>query len=136
MIFIGIALFLIAYILCFILFFLTMIQWVVYADSGSLSQGLNFLKSIRLIISHPIDALITIILLFVLYVILSMITLLLEIPVCTIIAIPFVTVAGTIAIYYVVVRFYQKAMDRYASPSSGPGTIPGHPEGSDSPHML
>ena len=133
---IGVALILLALIVYIVLVFLGMIQWVIYADTGRLSQGVNFLKSIKLIISHPADAAITIILLLVMYIITMIIVFVLEMLICTIIAIPFVSIVFGIAIYYILTRFYQKATgnENIALPSSGKG--PGRSEESDPPHML
>lgn len=132
---VGLVIFMLSLIPYILLLFLSMIQWVIYVDSEHLSQGLNFLKSIGLILSHPLDAAIAIILVFVLQLVQSAICFVLEIPVCTMILFPFVAVLGYIATYYIFTRFYQKTTGNYDIKPPGSGE-PDRPEGSNSPHML
>ena len=104
----GVALLLLALIPYAILIVLTYLQYIVYADTRSLLQGLNLLKSAGMVISHPVDSIVTfgewLIMLVVCLIVLTVCV----IFCVSILLIPFLSILFGLAVFYLFVRLYQK----------------------------
>lgn len=106
---VGLVLLMLAIPVMLVIYFLNVIQWAVYADTGSLLQGLNPLRPIRLILSNPGAAVIAALSIFVAYVIFTVVMFLLEILIVTILLMPFLIIAEYACIMYLVAVFYRQS---------------------------
>jgi hypothetical protein len=114
MMLIAMALMLLAMPVIIVIFFLNMIQWAVYADTGSLLRGLNPIRPFSLIRSNLRGAVIMLLLLIAAYVLFSVLMFALELLIITILLLPFLAVAMYVAIAYIVAVFYRQSRgDRF-----------------------
>ncbi|OPY29523.1 MAG: hypothetical protein A4E28_00840 [Methanocella sp. PtaU1.Bin125] len=110
LIFLAMALMLLAIPFVMVLFFLNMIQWAVYADTGSLLQGLNPLRAVGLIRSNPGGAVIMVVLLIASNIVFSVVLLICELLIITILLLPFLMIAMYAAMAYIVATFYRQSV--------------------------
>ncbi|MGA9141588.1 MAG: DUF4013 domain-containing protein [Methanocella sp.] len=92
-----------------LIYFVNVIQWAVYADTGSLLQGLNPLKAIGLIASNWRGAAVTALLLFAASIVFSIIMFVCEIFIVTILLLPFLMVAMYPCMAYIIAVFYRQS---------------------------
>jgi len=113
LILIAMVLMLLALPVIMIIFLLNMIQWAVYADTGSLLQGLNPLKPLGLIRSNLRGAVIMLALLIAANLLFSILVLACELLIITILLLPFMLIAMYASMAYIVAVFYrQSSRDR------------------------
>jgi hypothetical protein len=92
-----------------VVIFLNMIQWAVYADTGSLIRGLNPIRTISLIRSNPGAALVMVLLLIASNIFFTVVIFLCEVLVITILLLPFLTIAMYASMAYIVAVFYRQS---------------------------
>jgi hypothetical protein len=110
----GLVLIMLAIPVMLIIYLLNVIQWAVYADTGSLMQGLNPLRPIGIILSNPGGAAIAGLSIIVAYVIFTIIMFICEMLIITILLMPFLMVAMYACIIYLVAVFYRQSRgDRF-----------------------
>lgn len=99
-------------VLCLPLAFLSLVQLVVYAGTGSLLKGINPLESVRLIRLNPRGAAITAVQVLIIYVLYYAITYLLSILCVTYVLMPFLMIPAIGAVAYVMARFYRQTSEQ------------------------
>ena len=104
----AMALMLLAIPVILVIFFLNVIQWAVYADTGSLLQGLNPLRPIGLVISNPMAAGVAVLSLIGASVVFSLIMLVCELLIITILLLPFLIMAEYGCTMYLVAVYYRQ----------------------------
>lgn len=114
--FISLLLFAFVMVAILVLLFINIIQWTVYAGSGSLLKGLNPFEAIGLILANPMCALVAAAQAFVIYIVFSVAITVLSILIVPLILLPFLTMPVYVAMLYVIAKFYMGA--------TGHGTLP------------
>jgi hypothetical protein len=109
LIWVALALMLLAIPVILIIFLLNVIQWAVYADTGSLMQGLNPLKPVSLVLSNPGGAVVMIVSVIAAYLFFSVVTFICELLVITILLLPFLLVAMYASLMYLIAVFYRQS---------------------------
>ncbi len=99
-------------LLCMLALVINIVQWAVFADTDSLLSGLNPLIALKLILGDLRYAAVALIAAIVLYIIVSIASMVLAIFVVTIILLPFLMIPFYSAFIYVLARFYQYAAIR------------------------
>lgn len=96
---------------------LNVVQWAIFADTGSLMSGLNPVKAARLIAGDLRYVAVAGIAALILYLILSVVSTVLTLLVITLLALPFAIMPFYCALVYILARFYQHAKSKL--PASG-----------------
>ncbi len=91
-----------------------MVQWAVFADTGSLLRGLNPVTAIRLVIRDWRYAVVAALAASIVYILLSGIIMVLILPIITVVLLPFAIAPLYIAVAYILARFYEHASGRHA----------------------
>ena len=88
---------------------LNVIQWAVFADTGSLLKGLNPITPIRLVLADLKNSVMIAVLAFILYLSYSIIVGICTALVCTFVIVPFTLIPFYCAGMYLLARFYRRA---------------------------
>jgi hypothetical protein len=88
---------------------ISMVQWAVFADTGSLLKGLNPLTAIRLVIKDFRYAVVAALAAFIIYLLFSVVIMILIIPIITSVLMPFAITPVYCAVIYILARFYRHA---------------------------
>jgi Protein of unknown function (DUF4013) len=96
-------------ILMLLVLALNLVQWAVFADTGSLLSGLNPMNATRLIAGDLRYAAVAALAAFIVYLISSVVGMVLMLLIITILALPFVIIPFYCAGVYILARFYQHA---------------------------
>lgn len=102
-------------VLCIAVLIVNIVQWAVFADTGSLLRGLNPITPVKLILGDLRYAAVAAISAIVLYMVLSIVSSILIILIVTILLLPFVMLPIYAAFIYILARFYQHASGRMPS---------------------
>jgi hypothetical protein len=96
-------------VLMILVLVINMVQWAVFADTGSLMKGLNPLNAVRLIKGDLRYAAVAGLAALIIYLILSVVSSILTLLVVTLLLLPFVIMPFYCALIYILARFYQHA---------------------------
>jgi hypothetical protein len=88
---------------------ISMVQWAVFADTGSLLKGLNPLTAIKLVIGDLRYAVVAALAAFIIYLLFSVVIMILILPIITAVLMPFAITPVYCAIIYILARFYRHA---------------------------
>ncbi len=97
---------------------LNIVQWAVFADTGSLLSGLNPITAARLIAGDFRYAVVAALAAFIVYIMFSLATTILTFLIITIILLPFAVIPIYLTGIYILARFYEHAAGRGARPSA------------------
>lgn len=106
---VAMALMLVAIPVIMVFFLLNMIQWAVYADTGSLLRGLNPLRVVGLIRANPGGAVTMVLLLIAAYLVFTVVMFACEMLIITILLLPFLAIAMYASIAYIIAVFYRQS---------------------------